>query len=114
MGEEPSASGQGPGLSLYPSWGADLATRTVLEAIYDGPIDSRGFGYQPVILESLPTLENGGALLQPAEVKDGDRVLGDAGVPIVLAPGEKVRPAGCREGGCRDRKSTRLNSSHTT
>jgi hypothetical protein len=32
-----------------------LAANNVLEAIYDGPIDSTGFSYQPVILEKLPS-----------------------------------------------------------
>lgn len=86
--------------SLYLYSGSDLAMRTVLEAIYDGPIDSRGFGYQPVILERLPSLENAGAVVRPVTVRAGDRVLNDAGVPVTLGVGETIRPAGCRDASC--------------
>ncbi len=86
--------------SLYLNSGGDLAMRTVLEAIYDGPIDSRGFAYQPVILESLPSLTSGGASVAPVTVRAGDRVLNDSGVPVTLAAGESIRLAGCRESSC--------------
>ena len=86
--------------SLYLNSGNDLAMRTVLEAIYDGPIDSNGFGYQPVILASLPSIENKGAVVAPVAVREGDRVLNNAGVPVTLAVGETIRPAGCRDASC--------------
>ena len=86
--------------SLYLNSGSDLAMRTVLEAIYDGPIDSNGFGYQPVILERLPSLENAGAIVATVTVRAGDRVLNSAGVPVTLAVGETIRPAGCRDASC--------------
>ena len=44
----------------------------VREAIYDGPIDERGFDYQPVILEKLPSLADGDAVIEPVSVAAGD------------------------------------------
>jgi peptide/nickel transport system substrate-binding protein len=40
----------------------------VLDAILDGPIDYRSYKYAPVILEELPTIENGSAILQKVTV----------------------------------------------
>ena len=40
----------------------------VLDTILDGPIDYRTYQYVPVILEELPTLENGSATLQEVTV----------------------------------------------
>src|SRR4030067_310477 len=42
--------------TMYPYSGAMLARSTVQEAIFDGPIDTNTFAYQPVILEKLPSL----------------------------------------------------------
>lgn len=43
--------------TLYLYGGAMYVGNTIQEAIYDGPIDSLGFDYQPVILEKLPSLQ---------------------------------------------------------
>ena len=48
LGEEPN--------TLYPFGGPNAAARSVLAAVYDGPIDTRGYEYQPVILAQLPSL----------------------------------------------------------
>jgi peptide/nickel transport system substrate-binding protein len=92
MGEEPRS------LYLYGSGG--LATRTVLEAVYDGPIDSRNYAYEPVILESLPTIENGGAVLKAVAVQQGDKIFDDFGAAAQLIPGVKYRPSGCTNSSC--------------
>jgi len=86
--------------SLYLYGGVDLTTNTILEAIYDGPIDSNSFSYQPVILQKLPSLSNGDAALSSVTVNQGDLVVDDAGLAEALAPGVKVRPAGCRSSEC--------------
>jgi peptide/nickel transport system substrate-binding protein len=77
-----------------------LATSNILEAIYDGPIDSTGFSYQPVILEKLPSLVDGDASIQPVSVKQDDFVVNDAGEVILLQPGKVVRPYGCESSDC--------------
>jgi peptide/nickel transport system substrate-binding protein len=92
LGEEPK--------SLYLYGGGGLATRTVLESVYDGPIDSLNYAYNPVILETLPTLENRGAVLKTVSVKQGDKIFDDFGSAAQLIPGVKYRPSGCSDPSC--------------
>jgi peptide/nickel transport system substrate-binding protein len=72
----------------------------IREAIYDGPIDTRGFDYQPVILERLPSLTDGDAVIEPVSVQAGDWVLDNNGDVVQLSEGMVVRPAGCRYEDC--------------
>ena len=92
LGQEPA--------SLYPVDNPSLAARSVLAAVYDGPIDTNSYGYQPVILEQLPSIENGGALLFSKSAYIGDEVVDASGTPVTLAVGVKIRPAGCRSDSC--------------
>lgn len=85
-------------LSVYA--GLSLAKNHILEAIYDGPIDSNGFGFQPVILEKLPDLADGDAVIEAIPVEAGDEVVNDSGQLVPLAPGERVRPSGCSQTEC--------------
>jgi peptide/nickel transport system substrate-binding protein len=88
-------------LYLYtPTGGSDLPRSFVLETIYDGPIDNRGFDFQPVILEKLPSLADGDAQLTPVAVASGDKVVDAAGNPVVLEAGVLVRPSGCQSEDC--------------
>lgn len=92
---------QDPG-SLY-RYAQDADPRqqeTVLQAIYDGPIDNRGFDFQPVILEALPTLENGGMRLEPVTVQPGNTVVDAHGDVVTLEAGVRLRPSGCQTDGC--------------
>jgi peptide/nickel transport system substrate-binding protein len=61
--------------TLFIYGGPSPAALNVLEAIYDGPIDTRGYQFQPVILEKLPSLADGDAVLQTVEVREGDKVV---------------------------------------
>ena len=74
--------------SLY-LYDDDTAARAgIFDALFDGPIDSVGYGYQPVILESLPSLENGGAVLTEVTVAPGEMVVDAAlGVTMPLTAG---------------------------
>ena len=91
--------GYEPGtLSLYGDSG--YARDLILEAIYDGPIDMSGYEYAPVILEKLPSLADGDAVLEAVPVQAGDRVMSSMGLVVELAKGTAVRPAGCREASC--------------
>jgi peptide/nickel transport system substrate-binding protein len=92
MGQEPE--------TLYPYGGSMLAMSSVLEAIYDGPIDARTYDYQAVILEKLPSLADGDATLVPVTVKAGDRIVGDDGEVHVLEADVLYRPAGCNAADC--------------
>lgn len=79
--------------SLY-LYGTDSpAAWHIWQAIYDGPIDSRAYIHQPVILTELPSLANGGAALETVVVQAGERVLAANGEVTVLSPGVVVRDA---------------------
>jgi len=73
-------------------YGGSPAARHVLEAIYDGPIDHRSHGFQPVILEKLPSLEEGDAYFDTVTVQAGDRVVDVTGWPVELEEGVQVFP----------------------
>lgn len=92
LGQEPN--------SLYPFDVLNTAARSVLEAVYDGPIDNFTNGYQPVILERIPSIENGDAQLNPVTVKRGDMVVDAAGRLVSLDFGISVLPAGCYDDSC--------------
>jgi len=92
MGQEPS--------SLYLYGGQTTAARNIQEAIYDGPYDFRSFSHQPVILEKLPHIKDGDAVLETITVSEGEIVVDDTNTPIALEPGVKVRPSGCLTGDC--------------
>jgi len=76
------------------------ATRHVMEAIYDGPIDHRNYDHQPVILEKLPSLQDGDAVARTTFVRRGDVVVDAEGDVVELEDGVRVRPSGCYTSGC--------------
>lgn len=92
LGQEPN--------SLFPLVTLNSAARSVLGAIYDGPIDTFTNGYQPVILEKIPTIENGDAQITPVSVKGGDFVVDSQGNYAVLDYGVTVFPSGCSDDAC--------------
>lgn len=87
--------------TLYLYGGSQLpATRHVMEALYHGPIDHRDYGYQPVILEKLPSLADGDAVTSTTNVREGDRVVDANGELVELSEGVQIRPSGCYTTGC--------------
>ncbi|MBK9924053.1 MAG: hypothetical protein IPP66_02070 [Anaerolineales bacterium] len=92
LGAEPS--------TLYLYGGLNSAGRSVLSAVYDGPIDVAGYEYQPVILEKIPNLADGDAQVNPVTVKAGDFVVDATGAVVSLAAGTRVRPSTCRNDSC--------------
>lgn len=92
LGSEPS--------SLYLYGESSPAMWSVLEALYDGPFDTRDYAAQAVILEKLPSLTDGGASVQPVTVRAGDEVVNSAGQLINLEQGALVYPAGCSSPDC--------------
>ncbi len=86
--------------TLYIYGGVSLAQSHILAAIYDGPVDQVGYQNQPVILEKLPDLADGDAVLEPVSVQAGDWVVNDAGQMVQIEVGEIVRPYGCSSSGC--------------
>lgn len=69
------------------------AARNVLEAIYDGPIDTRGYQFQPVILTKVPSLADGDAALRTVQVEEGEQVVDVNGLPVDLLPGVTIANA---------------------
>ena len=86
--------------SLYIYGNSARGMWSILEAVYDGPFDTRNFSAQPVILESLPSLAGGDAALAPVDVKAGDNVVDANGSLVALAKGTQVSPSGCSGDAC--------------
>lgn len=92
-------TGQEPN-TLYPYGSPNTAARNVLAALYDGPIDHFASGNVPVILETIPSLQNGDAQLVSVSVKRGDLVVDANGNVSVLDFGLPVYPSGCNDQAC--------------
>lgn len=92
LGQEPN--------SLYPFGDLNAAAHSVLAAVYDGPIDSIGYEYQPVILTKIPSIENEDAQIVNVKIKDGDTILDADGKRVQFSKGVRVRPAGCKSESC--------------
>jgi peptide/nickel transport system substrate-binding protein len=77
--------------SLY-LYADDVAARAgILEALYDGPIDTANFELQPVILEELPSLANGRLVLREVTVRPDDRVVDAVDLQVkILAQGVRL------------------------
>lgn len=61
----------------------DLVTAHVLQAVYDGGIDHRGYQYQPVYYKKLPTFNDQDAAQLAVTVHDGDTVYDAASGGVV-------------------------------
>jgi len=92
LGDEPT--------TLYAYGSLNPAARSVLSAIYDGPMDVAEYDYEPVILEKIPELADGDAQVNPVVVSDGDLVIDSSGEVVTLETGVQVRPSGCRSDNC--------------
>ena len=92
LGQEPD--------SLYLYGSSMLTANSVLQAVYDGPIDNRTYAYQAVILEKLPRLLDGDVVIQEVSVTSGDTVVDEFDNVVTLDNGVKVRPAGCNVPDC--------------
>jgi peptide/nickel transport system substrate-binding protein len=92
LGEEPS--------SLYIYKENSFSMWSILESIYDGPVDIVNYQSVPVILEKIPNFGDQSAAFQPIEVKAGDIVVDKNGNPVTLAAGANVFPSGCTSNTC--------------
>ena len=92
LGEEPN--------TLYPYGNLNSAARSVLSAIYHGPMDVVDYTYEPIILEKIPTLEDGDAQISPISVTAGTEVVDTTGNVVLLDTGTRIRPSGCRSDDC--------------
>jgi peptide/nickel transport system substrate-binding protein len=74
---------------------------TILQAIYDGPVDVRNFTYEPVIFSKLPSFEDGDARIEEVSVKEGEVYLNPlTQAPEILTPLKPYLPPGCHQGDC--------------
>lgn len=92
LGQEPN--------TLYRYDNPNAAARSVLDAVYDGPVDIVSYEARPVILQNIPSLENGGVLLEKVSVSTGSAIVDADGTPLTLSLGVRLRPAGCRSDDC--------------
>lgn len=92
LGEEPN--------TLYPYGSLNSAARSVLSAIYDGPMDVVEYEYEAIILEKIPNIEDGDAQLSPITVTEGDQIVDADGNLVNLKTGTELRPSGCRGEDC--------------
>lgn len=92
LGQEPN--------TLYQFGGPNIAALSVLASINDGPIDTIGYDYQPVILTQLPSLENGDAQIVSTPIQLETEVVDADGNLVMLKQGTRVHPAGCRADDC--------------
>lgn len=76
------------------------ATKHVMQALYDGPIDHRNYAYQPVILKKLPSIVDGDAITRAVRVREGEPIVDVSGEVVDLAEGVLLRPLGCHSDEC--------------
>ncbi len=90
--------------SLYLYADTNREADAVLAAIYDGPVDLRGFQYRPVILKKMPSLKDGDARLESVAVSTGDVYLNPATQqPANLKTGLPYLPSGCQSPDCQQK-----------
>ena len=87
--------------TLYPYGSSSRTTWSVLEAVFDGPFDVSQDGVTPVILEKLPSLDDGDAIIGVVDVTEGMQVVDVNGDVTILKKGIEVFDAACADGtGC--------------
>jgi peptide/nickel transport system substrate-binding protein len=87
--------------TLYLYGGSRLAaTRHVMEALYDGPIDHLSYAYEPVILQKVPSITDGDAVTRTVRVREGSWVVSVEGDVVELTDGVRVYPRGCHAEEC--------------
>ncbi len=87
-------------VSLYPYASPTESVWSILEAVYDGPIDQVKFTPSPVILNKLPSLADGDASIESVSVVEGEPVLTPSDEVKTLAKGLTVFPSGCTSSEC--------------
>ncbi|MCK4725137.1 MAG: hypothetical protein KAT29_05025 [Anaerolineales bacterium] len=78
-------SGEPESLFIYGD--SSASARSIREWIYDGPLDTIQFTKKPIILEGLPSLENGGITFETFEVRIGNLISDVNGNLVQLSEG---------------------------
>ncbi len=76
--------------SLYLYARPEPGREHILAALYDGPIDSHDYQYQPVLLTKLPSVADGDAVVNTVTVNVGDTVVDSLGRVMTLAEGASL------------------------
>jgi len=99
LGQEPDSLYRYSESYLY--GGASRAAETVLQTVYDGPLNVRSYQYEPVILEKLPSITDGDARLESIDVVEGDLYFDPVTLqPATLEVGDQYLPSGCNSSDC--------------
>jgi len=99
LGQEPESLYRYSDAYLYGS--TSRAAETVLQALYDGPLNVRSYQYEPVILEKLPSVADGDARVEQVAVAEGDLYFNPVTLqPANLEPGDPYLPTGCNSPDC--------------
>jgi peptide/nickel transport system substrate-binding protein len=93
LGEEPES------LYIYAQQ-QTVAMWSILEAIYDGPIDLIAGKHSAVILQKIPTYEDGDLTKASEEVVGGELVVDANNQVVVMQKGTRFLPAGCKDSSC--------------
>jgi len=87
--------------TLYLYGEPNHSAQTILPALYDGPIDVLGYQFRPVILEEIPSLEEGSARLEPVTLSNGDLYFNpETRLAETLRSGKPYLPSGCTSFDC--------------
>lgn len=76
--------------SLYLYARPEAGRDHLLAALYDGPIDDVNGVYRPVLLEKLPSVNDGDAVVRDVILNAGDTVVDEIGRVVTLAEGVTV------------------------
>lgn len=86
--------------SLYLYKASTQVEWDILQAIYDGPFDTVNGETIPTILESIPSVENGGIVINTVSVQERELILDASGNPVPLTAGVTYLPSGCSSADC--------------
>jgi len=79
---------------------ADSTAQIIMNAIYDGPFDKVDYLPVPIIMEQVPSLEDGSVAFQPVGVNAGDLIVDAKGNVTTLAQGVQLFPRDCHALDC--------------
>ena len=91
------ASGISPSYRYFGTW---FTQDEFLNLLTPDLIEWNNFSYDSTMLEKLPSLEEGDAVIEPFVVEAGDQIVNDIGEVVQLREGEVYRPSGCSESAC--------------
>lgn len=99
LGQEPQSLYRYSDSYLYGA--ASRAAESVLHAIYDGPLNVRTYAFEPVILEKLPSFEDGDARIEQIAISEGESYFDPVALqPATLEASDRYLPSGCNSPDC--------------